>query len=69
MSTELLKGQSLCKMGKDGKMNPVLCECGYERPVGGDGAKVGSFFYDEFHGEYVCHQCGKIVQNVLELED
>jgi len=69
MTTELLKGQSLSKMAQNGKMEPVLCKCGYERPIGGDGAKVASFFYDAFHGEYVCHACGKIVVNVLDLED
>jgi len=38
---------------------PVLCECGYQRPIGKNGNNVASFFYVKH--EYICLGCGKIL--------
>ena len=39
--------------------HPILCDCGYERPIGGDGGQVASFFYEKY--QYVCGGCGRIL--------
>ena len=62
-------GISLWKMSPSGKMEPVLCKCGNKVPIGGDGSKVASFFYDAFHGVYLCDGCGTEVANALEIEE
>jgi hypothetical protein len=49
--------------GKDDKdyieSKPIMCDCGYARPIGCDGADVASFFYDDF--EWVCYGCGRVL--------
>ena len=42
---------------------PLMCECGGSAPIGGDGAKSASFFYNDF--EWVCIACGKILEPEL----
>ncbi len=37
----------------------VMCECGYERKIGGDGAGVASFFYVKH--EWICLGCGRVL--------
>lgn len=49
---------------------PLMCECGYERPIGGDGFRSASFFYEDF--EWFCPGCGKILEprvNEKEIGD
>ena len=41
--------------------HPVLCDCGYTRAIGGDGAKVASYFY---HRNYwLCEGCGTMLDS------
>lgn len=49
---------------------PVMCDCGHKHPIGGDGFRSASFFYDDF--EWVCAGCGKILEpelNEKRVED
>lgn len=39
--------------------HPIMCECGFERAIGGDGNGVASFFYINF--EFVCGGCGRVL--------
>ena len=38
---------------------PALCDCGYTRPIGGDGGQVASYFYHHYY--YLCEGCGKML--------
>lgn len=47
-----------CKMTFiKGRPVPKLCECGGYSILAG-GKNVGSFFWDPYHGEFVCSSCG-----------
>ena len=65
----LHNGISLWKMNANGKMAPVLCKCGSSHPIGGDGGKEASYFYDAFHGVYLCDGCGTEVTSALDIDD
>lgn len=39
---------------------PVMCDCGHKHPIGEDGTKFASFFYDDF--EWICAGCGKVME-------
>ena len=39
---------------------PLMCECGGSIPIGKNGDKVASFFYEDF--EYICLICGLVLE-------
>ena len=55
-----------CKMVfLKGRPVPKLCNCGgYEVLAGGK--NVGSFFWDNTHGEFVCSTCGAVLNRYGE---
>ena len=63
-----MNGRSKWSIRKDKSLNeettiiaPKLCDCGYRRKIGGNGAKEASYFYDPHHNEWICPGCGAIL--------
>lgn len=46
---------------------PIMCDCGYEHPIGGSGTGVASFFY--INNEWICAGCGLVLSVTLHSTD